>query len=80
MIFLLMAAHDTTTTTLTSMAYQVAKHPEWQERCRREALAIDDTTYDALQAHDRHRPGDEGVHAALRAGARPSPATPLARW
>ena len=42
MIFLLMAAHDTTTTTLTSMAYQVAKHPEWQERCRREAQAIDD--------------------------------------
>ena len=50
MIFLLMAAHDTTTTTLTSMAYQVAKHPEWQERCRREALAIDDPTYDSLQA------------------------------
>ncbi len=49
MIFLLMAAHDTTTTTLTSMAYEVAKHPEWQERCRREAMAIDDTTYDALQ-------------------------------
>ena len=49
MIFLLMAAHDTTTTTLTSMAYEVAKHPEWQERCRREALSIDDTTYDALQ-------------------------------
>jgi cytochrome P450 len=50
MIFLLMAAHDTTTTTLTSMAYQVAKHPEWQERCRREAQAIDGPTYDSLQA------------------------------
>ena len=49
MIFLLMAAHDTTTTTLMSMAYQVAKHPEWQERCRQEALAIDDTSYDSLQ-------------------------------
>jgi cytochrome P450 len=49
MIFLLMAAHDTTTTTLTSMAYQVAKNPEWQERCRREAQGIDDTSYDALQ-------------------------------
>jgi cytochrome P450 len=50
MIFLLMAAHDTTTTTLTSMAYQLAKHPGWQERCRREALAIDEPTYDSLQA------------------------------
>ncbi len=50
MIFLLMAAHDTTTTTLTSMAYEVAKHPEWQERCRREAMSIEDTTFDALQA------------------------------
>ena len=30
MIFLLMAAHDTTTITLSSMAYHLAKHPEWQ--------------------------------------------------
>lgn len=50
MIFLLMAAHDTTTTTLTSMSYEVAKHLEWQERCRREADAIDEPTYDSLQA------------------------------
>ena len=50
MIFLLLAAHDTTTTTLTSMAYEVAKHPEWQERCRLEADAIDEPTYDSLQA------------------------------
>lgn len=39
MIFLLMAAHDTTTITLTSMAYFMAKHPEWQERARQESLA-----------------------------------------
>jgi cytochrome P450 len=50
MIFLLLAAHDTTTTTLTSMAYEVAKHPEWQERCRREADKIDEPTYETLQA------------------------------
>ena len=49
MIFLLMAAHDTTTTTMTSMAYQLAKHPEWQERCRAEARAIDDPSFDTLQ-------------------------------
>lgn len=46
MIFLLLAAHDTTTTTMTSMAYQLAKHPEWQQRCRDEALAMVDPSYD----------------------------------
>lgn len=40
MIFLLMAAHDTTTITMTTMAYYLAKHPEWQERCRQESLAL----------------------------------------
>ncbi len=40
MIFLLMAAHDTSTITLTSMAYYLARHPEWQERCRAESLAV----------------------------------------
>ncbi|WP_433327340.1 cytochrome P450 [Spirillospora sp. CA-294931] len=40
MIFALMAAHDTTTITLTTMAYYLAKYPEWQERLRDEALAV----------------------------------------
>ncbi|POM24771.1 putative cytochrome P450 120 [Actinomadura rubteroloni] len=40
MIFVLMAAHDTTTITLTTMAYYLAKHPEWQERLRDESLAL----------------------------------------
>lgn len=39
MIFLMMAAHDTTTSALTSMAWALAAHPEWQEEVRREALA-----------------------------------------
>ena len=34
MIFLMMAAHDTTTSTLTTMFYLLAKHPEWQDRLR----------------------------------------------
>ncbi|MDP2227460.1 MAG: cytochrome P450 [Moraxellaceae bacterium] len=38
MIFLLMAAHDTTTSTLTTMFYALARHPEWQERLRRDSL------------------------------------------
>ena len=40
MIFLLMAAHDTSTSTLTTMAYYLARHPEWQERCRAESAAV----------------------------------------
>jgi cytochrome P450 len=40
MIFALMAAHDTSTITLTTMAYYLAKYPEWQERAREESLAL----------------------------------------
>jgi cytochrome P450 len=40
MIFLMMAAHDTTTSSLTSMTYELAKHPEWQERIREESRAL----------------------------------------
>ena len=32
MIFLMMAAHDTTTSALTSMTYALARHPDWQQR------------------------------------------------
>ncbi len=48
MIFLLMAAHDTTTITLSSMAYYLAKHPEWQERARAESVAAGDLDYDGV--------------------------------
>jgi cytochrome P450 len=40
MIFLMMAAHDTSTITLCSIFYHLAKHPEWQERVRTEAFAV----------------------------------------
>lgn len=40
MIFVLMAAHDTSTITLAMMGYNLAKHPEWQERLRAESLAL----------------------------------------
>jgi cytochrome P450 len=58
MIFLLMAAHDTTTITMTTMAYYLAKHPEWQERCRAESVALATPTLgfadlDRLPALDR---------------------------
>ncbi|EGD53592.1 cytochrome P450 [Gordonia neofelifaecis NRRL B-59395] len=38
MIFVLMAAHDTSTITMTQMSYWMAKHPEWQEKARAQSL------------------------------------------
>jgi cytochrome P450 len=43
MIFLMMAAHDTTTSTLTTMLYLLARHPEWQERLRKHAIGLGKT-------------------------------------
>lgn len=40
MIFLMMAAHDTSTITATAMAYYFAKHPEWQDKARAESQAL----------------------------------------
>ncbi len=40
MIFTMMAAHDTSTITLTMMGYYLARHPEWQDRLRRESQAL----------------------------------------
>jgi cytochrome P450 len=51
MSFLMMAAHDTTTSTLCSMIYELAKHPEWQERIREEVQAIGDDELDFDEAH-----------------------------
>jgi cytochrome P450 len=39
-IFLMMAAHDTTTSALSSMTYELARNPEWQERVREESRAL----------------------------------------
>ena len=40
MIFLLMAAHDTSTITVTTMLQHLGQHPDWQERCRAESDAL----------------------------------------
>ena len=42
MVFLMMAAHDTSTITLSSMMQFLGQHPDWQERCRTEARALAD--------------------------------------
>lgn len=41
-IFVLMAAHDTSTITTSNMVYQLAKHPEWQDRLRAQSQALCD--------------------------------------
>lgn len=50
-IFLMMAAHDTTTSTLTSMIYALARHPDWQQRLFQEVgeLRVEHLGYDDLE-------------------------------
>ena len=40
MNFLMMAAHDTITSSATSLIYLLAKHPEWQDKIREECLSV----------------------------------------
>ncbi|MHB8693741.1 MAG: cytochrome P450 [Solirubrobacteraceae bacterium] len=52
MIFVLMAAHDTSTTTVSMMGYLLGRHRDWQERLREESLALGT---DALDYSDLDR-------------------------
>lgn len=65
MIFLMMAAHDTSTVTASAMAYYLAKNPAWQERCRAESQALADTVID-LTALDRLPSLDMVFREAMR--------------
>jgi cytochrome P450 len=51
MIFLMMAAHDTSTITTAAAAYFLATHPQWQERARAESdrLGASTPTLDDLE-------------------------------
>lgn len=40
MIFLMLAAHDTTASTITAATYFLATHPEWQDRAREESRTL----------------------------------------
>jgi cytochrome P450 len=44
MIFVLMAAHDTSTITASMLAYYLGKHPQWQERARAQSRALGTAT------------------------------------
>lgn len=56
MIFLLMAAHDTSTTTMTTLVHELARHPEWQDRLREESRALGhaELSYDDLAELPSH--------------------------
>lgn len=49
LVFVLMAAHDTTAITVSFMTYFLAKHPEWQEKVYQEISAFD---FNNLQVRD----------------------------
>ena len=72
MVFLMMAAHDTTTSALTSLTFELAAHPEWQERIREESLALGDPHPD-LDALDRL----ESLTYAMRETLRRYPPLPV---
>jgi cytochrome P450 len=55
MSFLMMAAHDTLTSSLTSFVAELAANPQWQDRLRQEVTALDiapgeATSFDNLEA------------------------------
>jgi cytochrome P450 len=70
MIFLLMAAHDTTTSTLASMAWYLSGDDHWQARLRDEALAVGTFTYD-------HRDDVPAIDHAFREAMRLHPPVPF---
>ena len=65
MIFLMMAAHDTSTSTMTTMAYHLAANPQWQDRLREESERIGDGPLD-IEALDKLETYDLVVNESLR--------------
>ena len=53
MNFLMMAAHDTLTSSLTSTVYYLAKNPEWQAWLREEIASVPELTYESLGKLER---------------------------
>lgn len=54
MIFLLMAAHDTSTITISTMMQHLGQHPQWQQRCREESLALGTDSIEYSQLTQLH--------------------------
>ncbi|MBL6750705.1 MAG: cytochrome P450 [Nevskia sp.] len=55
LIFLMMAAHDTTTSALTTIAYALARYPQWQEQLRQEMQGLGERplAYEDLERLER---------------------------
>ena len=65
MVFLMMAAHDTSTITTGAVASHLAIHPEWQGRVREEAFALGGAPL-SLEALDRMPLLDLVIKESLR--------------
>jgi cytochrome P450 len=65
MIFLMMAAHDTSTITTSAVTYYLGKYPEWQDKVRAESLALGDEPPD-MAALDTLRTLDLVIKESLR--------------
>lgn len=65
MIFLMMAAHDTSTSTMTTMAYHLAANPQWQDRLREESARIGDGPLD-IEALEKLETYDLVINESLR--------------
>ncbi len=65
MIFLMMAAHDTSTSTMTTMAYHLAANPEWQDRLREDSARIGDGPLD-IEALEKLETYDLVINESLR--------------
>jgi cytochrome P450 len=65
MIFLMMAAHDTSTSTATTIVHQLAAHPDWQERCRDESARLGDGPLD-IEALEKLESLDLVMNEAMR--------------
>lgn len=64
MIFLMMAAHDTSTSTLSTIFYALAQQPKWQQRLREESMALpEQLSYQQLDEMPYH---DACIKEALR--------------
>ena len=50
----LMCGDDTSTITVSSAAYHLARNPEWQERCRAESDALGDAVPDVAALRSLH--------------------------
>lgn len=77
MIFLMMAAHDTITSSFTTLIWHLARNPEWQDRLRAEARAAagGDGVPLAFDALGRMELAEMAIKEALRIMP-PVPSTP----